>query len=1049
MKRTKKYVGGFLALLVILSATAVGYVYYKQDQIVQDVIGGLNQDLTGRLEIGDSHIAPFAQFPYMSVDLENIRIYEGKSDTSELLMQVSDTYLGFDFWQLLKGNFKVKLLTFDNGFLRLVQHTDGSFNVTNALSGQTESESDSSAFQIDLQQIRLENIDLLKLNEENNVLAEAFIEQAASRFRTTEDSMEIFLDTRFLFNLIIDQDTSFLHDKHVELHTTITYDNRNNTLNISKSEVQIEQALFMMQGSVDVEDDMNLDLSFEGRKPNFDLLLAFAPQELSPAFERYDNGGQIYFDARIKGPSINGHSPKVDIDFGCAEAFVQNTDVGKSVNDLFFKGHFTNGDQRSPETMALSIEDFSARPETGTFEGALLVKNFDSPEIDMQVTCDFDLDFLAKFLNLENLTDVTGKISLEMNFHDIIDLSQPEKSIEKLNESYFTSLNVQNLNFTSTAYPLPVSDVNITATMDGHRATISRLDFKVGQSDVAITATVSDLPAILHHTALPVEAELAIRSSLLDLSELTRTQSDSSSVDEQIKDLSMGFSFKSSARAFTESPHLPLGEFFIRDLHAQFLKYPHELHDFHADIRIDSTDFNVLDFTGMIDESDFHFNGTLENYDLWFGSVSKGTTQIDFDLNSDQLQLDDLFSYGGENYVPEDYRHEEFTNLRLHGIARLDFDKGLKQTEITIDRLAANMKVHPMRFEDFKGHFIFDSARFEARNLSGKLGHSDFAADFIYYFDPHEPGDVNPPHQFMLSSNRLDFDQITAYNPPPPGKELTPADHEAGFNIFTLPFSNLDFSFKVKELNYHRLLLQDFTLLGRMQENHYVYVDSLSVEAAGGQIAMEGYFNGSDPGSIYFSPNVRLKDIDLDRLLFKFENFGQEHLVSENLHGQLSGTLQGKIHMHPDLMPIIDDSELHIDFSVLNGSLNNYSVFHAMSDYFSDKNLDNVRFDTLRNTLDMKDGKLSIPSMNINSTLGYFELSGVQDYSLDMEYYVRIPLKVVTKAGMQKLFGKKDEDTSEQVDEIQYRDENKRTRFLNLKIMGTPDDYSISLGKKE
>jgi hypothetical protein len=63
-----------------------------------------------------------------------------------------------------------------------------------------------------------------------------------------------------------------------------------------------------------------------------------------------------------------------------------------------------------------------------------------------------------------------------------------------------------------------------------------------------------------------------------------------------------------------------------------------------------------------------------------------------------------------------------------------------------------------------------------------------------------------------------------------------------------------------------------------------------------------------------------------------------------------------------------------------------------------------------------------------------------------MEYYLRIPLKLVTQVGMTKLFGKKD-DASNQEDEIQYRDESKRIRFVNLKLSGTPDNYKISLGK--
>jgi hypothetical protein len=68
---------------------------------------------------------------------------------------------------------------------------------------------------------------------------------------------------------------------------------------------------------------------------------------------------------------------------------------------------------------------------------------------------------------------------------------------------------------------------------------------------------------------------------------------------------------------------------------------------------------------------------------------------------------------------------------------------------------------------------------------------------------------------------------------------------------------------------------------------------------------------------------------------------------------------------------------------------------------------------------------------------------------LNMEYYLRIPVKMATRAGLSKLFGGKAEIDPNQEDEIIYRDDNKRTRFINVKITGTPDDYKISMGKDE
>ncbi|WNB18236.1 AsmA family protein [Marivirga arenosa] len=1036
-----------LLIIVIASAVIVTLAYSHQDTVVKEIVNKVNHDFKGRIEIYDSHISPFQNFPYISIDLEDVKIFESKEDSAEMLLHIEDIYLGFDILSIINGSYEAKKIKLSEGYLKLVQHIDGSFNILNAITneGNEDETTDSESTHLDLQAIELENIDLLKLNEENNILIEAFIEKANSSFMSTEELMEIKLESNFLFNLILDNDTSFLHHKHVSISTRLKFDAQQNKLAITPSELLIEKALFMMEGSIDVDDDMNLDLHFNGNKPNFDLFLAFAPEEINPVLDRYDNGGKIYFDATVKGKSINNYSPQIQVDFGCSEAFINNTSSNKAVNDLYFKGRFTNGEKRDPSTMELVIEDFSAKPETGVFSGNIEIKNFESPEFDIQLISEFDLGFLAQFLNINNLEESSGFVSLEMNFHDIIDLTQPEKSIERLNESYFTKLKVQDLNIQSSVYPLPIKNVNIRAQMDGHRALIDQLDFEIGKSDISINGSLSDLPAIIHHTNIPVDAVLNISSNTLDIEELSSTSSDSAAgFKEKIKDLSMRFTFKSSAKAFTESPNLPLGEFFIEKLHAQLTNYPHELHDFNADVFIDTANFRVIDFTGMIDESDFHFNGKLENYDLWFEETPIGDTKIDFNLNSELIQLEDLFTYGGENYVPEDYRHEEFSELQLHGLVDMKFNEKLISTQVDIDRLASNMKVHPMRFEDFKGSFFMDSNVFKVTDASGKIGNSDFRLGFTHY-NNDSISDI--PNSLSFSSTQLDFDQLFAYNPPPEGEEIQEVDHEAGFNIFEVPFKDMDFDLNIDDLNYHRIHLRDFALNGRMQSDHYIYLDTLSLKSAGGSIGLNGYFNGSNPKAIYFSPNMELNNIDLDQLLFKFENFGQDHLVSENLHGRLSGSINGKIHLHADMVPIIDDSELHIEMKVVEGSINNYSAFEALSDYFSDKNLSIVRFDTLQNTLDLSQGSLSIPAMTINSSLGYFEVSGDQNTDLSMDYYVRIPINVITKAGMNKVFGKKNKVDSTQIDDIIEKDIDKKTRYLNLRITGTPEEYSVLLGK--
>jgi hypothetical protein len=1040
----------FIWLIVIpvaLISILVAVLFWKQDAIVQQLLSDMNKDFKGSVSLKDSHISLFANFPYISIDLEDVKIYEDKKCNTKPIADLKDIYLGFDMWTIISGKMEVKKLKLNEGTLNLIQHTDGEFNIAKALSSEKEVADVNEEFHLDLKKIELQNIDLTKLNEANNFLIDAFISKASSSFKTSPKHVLATLTAAFELNIIVNNDTTFIKHKHFNIDTEIDFLQEKELMTIQPSVMKLEEAEFNIGGSIDFLNDVFIDMQFNGNKPDFELFIAMAPEELIPTLKKYDNKGKIFFNTTIKGKSINGHTPAIDAVFGCEDAYFNNMVVNRKLDELNFKGSFTNGEKRSPETMEFTLQNFSAKPEAGTFSGNLSVKNFKSPDINLQLKSEFELDFLAKFFNLTDvLQNLKGKLSLTMNFRDIIDLEFPERSIEKLNESYFTQLKVEKLGFKTPSFPLPFEDINLYVEENGHKAEIKYATAKIGKSDISINGTISDLPAIIHHTADEVVSDLKIKSKYLDLFELTGNDS-VKSFNEQIENLSLNLKFNSSAQAFTAPTNLPIGEFFIEDLYAKLKHYPHTFHDFHADIFVQKEDFKVVDFKGMIDKSDFFFSGKLKHYDLWFNKKPYGDTKIEFSLTSSLLQLEDIFSYKGANYVPDDYRHEEFDKLSLHGYTDLHFSDSLKSMDIFLDKFDAKMKVHPLRFENFNGRIHYQEKHLVVENFSGKMGKSDFKTTLHYYFGKDENVKKRDNH-FELFANRLDCDELFNYTVPTANKTTGTVNHEAGFNIYELPFTTMTFDIKVGHFNYHKYLVHNISAKLRTTPNHYLYVDAMHIDAAGGSFDIAGYFNGSNPKLIYFSPNINVKNVDLDKLLLKFDNFGQDHIVAENLHGQFSGKITGKIHMHADLIPTIDDSEIHMDVEVVNGMLENYSMFNYMADYFQDKNLTKVRFDTLSNHIDLTNGVLTIPKMNINSSIGFMEISGTQDTKMNMEYFIRIPWKMITQAGSSKLFGKKTEEVdAEQIDAIQYADPEKKQRYVNIKIKGDANDYKISLGK--
>lgn len=1060
-KRLRKILIWSLSGLIFLFGVLILIIYIKQDEIIQSQLETMNKEHKGLLKIGDTHLALFENFPDLSFKIDDVRIYETKDDHKKAILDVKDIYVGFNLIDILKGNYDVHSLLIEDGYFNIILHEDGSNNLQNALA-TTEEENKEEELQIHLQTIRLENLDIHKFDESTNIDVETYIYAAEGGFKTGNGLINAHIDTDFNLNVFDDGDTTYIHDKHFEFHTDVHINDKTGMVTIDPSGITMEHGDFEIEGSFDTKNDMTVDLSISGTKPNFDMFIAFAPHELVPVLERYKNAGKIYFNAKVQGPTAHGKMPFLDAKFGASEAFLENTEKAKIVDDMGFEGHFTNGKKRNLETMEFSLTGMTANLEKGKFVGAVFVKNFEEPDIKMELDADFDVEFLAGFLNLDNIQDASGSIEMHMKFHDVIDIENPELALKDLNQAYYSEFKVQNLKLASSDLPAPLENLNLDIIMNGKKATVNLFDMKLGQSDITLTGYLSDFPAVVHHTNIPVTTHMEIASNVLDIAELTKfSKKDSTGIDERIEDLSVGFSFKSSAKAFTESKYLPIGEFFIDSLHAQLKHYPHELHDFHADILIDERDLKIVDFTGFIDDSDFHFDGLIHEYEFWMQPELNGDVDLDISLHSDLLKLEDIFSYKGDNYVPEDYRHEEFDNLELHINSSMHYKNShLHSVDIDLDKLTTKMHVHPMRFKDFRGHFHLEDEHLMVQKFHGQMGRTVFDVDMNYYLGKDEK--IKKRDNYLsLKANYIDLDQLSNFSTEPPktkkansaSKKTTKdvPEHAEAFNIYELPFTDMKFDVDIDHFINHRIDLKNIHARLRTTHNHYLYIDTLRMKMAGGQMAMSGYFNGSDPKHIYMKPNLSLKGCDIDRLLFKFENFGQDAVVSENLHGKLTAKINGKIRVYPDMVADLDQSEIHMDVLVLNGRLVNYEPMLLLSDYFGDKDLKNLRFDTLENHIDITNGLMTIPNMTIESTLGHMEFSGTQRMKDEViEYYIRIPWKMIRQGAKYKLFGDKktaEGDTGD--DEIIEVDPNEKTRYLNLKMTGTLDNYKIKPGKEK
>ncbi|WP_217606577.1 AsmA family protein [Chitinophaga sp. GbtcB8] len=1054
--------------VLVLLGIAAAILYSQQQRLVGLAVKELNKQLPGELVVGSSNISVFQNFPYISIGLRQVRFYGSKQQTGKPIYEAERMYVGFSLPDILRQQYHVKVIRLKNGSLNLVKDRAGRLNIVEAsrIEQDTTAVTDTTAspLDLDIKKVVLRNMRIAYLDKQSGQQLSVQIERIQSALRADSAQLLADLDGKMLLDFTRPGDTTLFRHKKLQTSIKLTYNKSSQMLQLPKGTLQLEDAVFNITGSADLLHGNDVDLHIKGDKPDLKQLFAFAPESVAKQLEHFKYAGHLTFDGKVKGKLAGGQMPLIELSFSCSDAWLHNTQANKKLDSLAFKGYYTNGAARSLKTSELRLLNMNARPGQGVFRGNFIMRDFTDPKVLMQIDSDLELGFVGDFLGIADLQRITGRILLKMNFKEVVDLSVPEQSMGKLTQGIQSELTVKGLTFRIPSYPHMIEHLNLHADMRNGFVKLDSLSFNLGHSDFHMNGSISDLPALFHKQQKPVLVTFKANSNKMIMKELLAFDTAKMrKAKEEIYGFNIGASLETSVNELQHPNPLPKGKFKIEQLRASFKHYPHAFHDFGAELTINDTALLLRNFAGLIDSSDIRFSGRVINYALWFNKVKRGRTQVAFDFKSQHLAMNDLLGRYSRTYVPADYHNEVGRNIWLRSKTDLRYDSVFRFAKIKIANISGSLQKHAFELDSISGIVKIGADNFiKIDTLKGKIGRSDFDINMRLYAGKDTTR--RKRENFLRFNSRfLDVDQLTNYQLTAAKEAAAPSisnmpvatnavaktsAHAKAFNIFEVPFIDFNATVNVGKIKYHRLWIKNLSTNARMLSNQHLYLDTLNLDIAEGKLAAHAHFNGSNPEKIYLTSRINVQDMNIEKMMLKLDYLGQDYVINKNIKGRLTGQIKSYVQVHPDLTPLIDHSKAQLDVAIYNGVLINFAPMQAMSSYFKDKNLNMVRFDTLRNKLTFKDGALSIPAMNINSSLGFMEISGKQSLNMQMEYYLRIPMKMVTSVGFRMLFGKKQEEVDpDQVDAIEYRDKDKKVRFMNIKITGTPDNYKVGLGK--
>ena len=205
-----------IILLIFTPFLVIGglmlYIQSNQSDIIKGEIAKLNTEHKGLVKVGDSELSLFGNFPYVSIKVYDVQIFETKKDKASMIMDVKDIYIGFNLWDIVKGNYDIQSLIVEDGVFNIVIHEDNTTNIQNSLATTADTEAPST--NIHLKKIKLKNLDIHTLDEATNTDVEKYVYSGIGGFSQKDSIIAGHIDTDFELHVIKDGDTTFIHKKH-------------------------------------------------------------------------------------------------------------------------------------------------------------------------------------------------------------------------------------------------------------------------------------------------------------------------------------------------------------------------------------------------------------------------------------------------------------------------------------------------------------------------------------------------------------------------------------------------------------------------------------------------------------------------------------------------------------------------------------------------------------------------------------------------------------------------------------------------------------------
>ena len=333
--------------------------------------------------------------------------------------------------------------------------------------------------------------------------------------------------------------------------------------------------------------------------------------------------------------------------------------------------------------------------------------------------------------------------------------------------------------------------------------------------------------------------------------------------------------------------------------------------------------------------------------------------------------------------------------------------------QLDLKQILFKLTADKRRFSEVNGRLFLRGNEAGIENTSLKLGSSDVKLNGIFEnIFPYINGKGDLITSVLLESKSLSLEDLGSTS-----KEMK---IETG-QVYSLP-DNIqgEINLQIEKLRYGKHLFEH--LISKMNiEHRRLHFPQMSLVNAEALLSGALIIEEKEPEKFILTTQIAGKNLKFKPLFKEWENFDQSVIREQNISGRAEANLFFRAPFTLAKGISYSGIEAKIDLKVYNGHLKNVASFKDITESLKTKSgklvlgkeniqqledkLKDVAFQTMENSIFIKNGQVEIPKMTIRSTALDMDVSGRHSFTDEIDYRFAFRFRDLKAAKNQTEFG--------------------------------------------